>query len=116
VDAVSVNADVLRYGAVGMQGAGEDVADITLLDDPRDTVARTGFESHVSRRGEAQRPVVLRGLLGITDEELDVIDPLDRERILSVRHSDLLVVCPDYALRPEPNRSLTPAQPRTGSG
>src|SRR5688500_7997562 len=83
--------DVIGDGAVVAKGTGEHQANISLLHDPGDAVSGSRLETHVGNRGETECSVVMRRLLGVAYEELDVIDTLDRKSILVVVHGHLLV-------------------------
>ena len=82
VDAVAVRADVLGDLAVGRQRRGEHEPDVVLDHDVAGPVADLGLETAEGDRGEApQRAVVGRGLAGVADPELDVVDALERQEV-----------------------------------
>jgi hypothetical protein len=76
--AVAVAVDVLRDRPLGTERRREDEPDLSLLEQVRRAVADLGFETGVPRDGEPERVhVVERGLAGIPDPELDVVDGAD---------------------------------------
>ena len=82
VDAVAVLADVLGDLAVRGQRRGEHEPDVVLDHDVARPVADLGLEAAERDRGEApQRAVVGRGLAGVADPELDVVDAVERQEV-----------------------------------
>ena len=83
VDAVAVSMDVLGDLAVRRQGAGQHDRDVVLAHDVARPVPDAGLEARVGDRGEApERPEVVRGLAGVADPELDVVDALEGQEVL----------------------------------
>ena len=75
-------ADVLGDLAVGRQRRGEHEPDVVLDHDVARPVADLGLEAAERDRREApQRAVVGRGLAGVADPELDVVDALERQEV-----------------------------------
>ena len=78
--------DVLGDLAVGAQRAGDDDGDVVLAHHVADPVADAGLEARVGDRREApQGAVVVGGLLGVADPELDVVDAVERQEVLRLR-------------------------------
>jgi hypothetical protein len=79
---VAVAGVVLRDLVVGRQRAGEDEPDAALLEDVRGAVAQAGLEPRVGDLLEAEGArVVVRGLLGVADPQLDVVDAVKRHEV-----------------------------------
>ena len=82
VDAVAVRADVLGDLAVGRQRRREHEPDVVLDHDVARPVADLRLEAAEGDRREApQGAVVGRGLAGVADPELDVVDALERQEV-----------------------------------
>ena len=74
-----MGADVLGDLAVRGERRGDHEPDVVLDQDVRGPVADLRLEPGEGDRAEApQRPVVGRGLAGVADPELDVVDPVER--------------------------------------
>ena len=83
VHPVPVLRHVLRDLAVGRERRGEHEADVVLDHHEAGPIAHAGLEPGVRHRREApQRAVVVRGLLGVADPELDVVDAVERQEVL----------------------------------
>src|SRR5205823_14416717 len=90
--AVAVDDEAARLGVFGPQRRGEDEGDVALLEDVAGLVAgarlQAGVGDHVEAEGVA---VEVRRLAGVADEEADVVDAAQRQRIthcrLSVTHA-----------------------------
>ena len=81
--AVAVGGVVLGDLVAGRQRAGEDEADAALLQDVRRAVAQPGLEAGVGDLPEAERAgVEVRGLPGVADPQLDVVDAVERHEVL----------------------------------
>ena len=82
VHAVAVSLVVLGDLVVTGQRPGEDETDPALLEHVRDAVAAARLEPAVSGLGEAERVrVVVGGLGGVPDEQLQVVDAVDWHRV-----------------------------------
>ena len=82
MDPVAVALVVLGDLVVAGQRAGQDEADPALLEHVRDAVATAGLEAAVGGLGEAEGArVVVGGLGGVADEQLEVVDAMDRHRV-----------------------------------
>ena len=68
--------DVLRDRTLGAERGREHESDLALLEQVGRAVADLGFETGVPRDGETERVhVVERGLAGVPDPELDMVQP-----------------------------------------
>src|SRR5690606_12021255 len=66
----------------GMQGGGEDEADLVLDQEVAGTVPDPGLRTAVAGQLEAEGGAIVDArLLGVTDVELDVVGAVDREGI-----------------------------------
>ena len=82
-DTVAVPAVVVRVGAVGMDGAGDDEPDRPGLEDVRLVVPEAGLRPAVGDQLHTPgRLVVVRGLRGVADDEDDGIPAGHREDVL----------------------------------
>jgi hypothetical protein len=71
--------------AVRCQGSGEDEADVVFDHQIRRPVANFGLEAGERYRSESPQSAVVRGRLsGIAHPELDIVDALDRQKILGL--------------------------------
>jgi hypothetical protein len=83
VDAVAVAGVVSGDLVVALERPGQHQADATGLHDVRDAVAPAGLEPRVGGLGEPVRArEEVGGLRGVADEELDVVDAVDRHAVL----------------------------------
>ena len=79
--AVAVAGHVAGDLVVGLEGGGEDEADVPLAQQVAGLAPRAGLRTAVGDLVEAEEQAVVgRGLAGVAHPELDVIDLPDRER------------------------------------
>ena len=82
VDAVTVALVVLGDLVIAGQGAGQHEPDPALLEHTRDAVPAAGLQAAVGGLGEAEGvAVVVRGLSGVADIQLEVIDAVHRHHV-----------------------------------
>lgn len=75
--AIAVQRDMLRDRMVAVDRRGEDQPNVALLHNVGDPIADAGFWSGVGREREAKRAAIkVRGLLGVADVKLDIVDAL----------------------------------------
>ena len=82
---VAVLPDVLGDLAVGGQGRGKHERDVVAAHHVARPVADAGLEAGERDRREApESPVISRGLAGVADPELDVVDALEGQEVLGL--------------------------------
>jgi len=80
--AIAMQLDVIGDGMIGTKRSGEDEADFPLLQHVAGAIADAGFRSAVAGERHAERrSIIVRGLAGVADVELDVIGSVERKKI-----------------------------------
>src|SRR5579871_2094649 len=80
--AVAVQQRMLRNGTLRAEAAAQHEANLALLDDIAGAVAQARLQAGIGDRHEAEgAAIIMGGLFGVADVELDVVPVLDRHEI-----------------------------------